>query len=158
MKIRLYNKKDLYQLKKLLEEFLKYTQKSYSNETRKFSRTIKNKEKLYVNSYVKKFTQLKRSRFFVVEDEGKLVAYILGSIQTNNFEKDKLRGHIESVFVSKDFRNKKLGKELYLKLIEWFKKQGCTQLILEVAEGNPAIKVYKKWGFKTTRREMKKKL
>ena len=44
---------------------------------------------------------MKRSRFFVIEDNG-LVGYILGRIEINNYEKDRKRGHLESIFVSKD--------------------------------------------------------
>ena len=158
MKIRLYQPKDAPQLVRLLHEFLKYTQTHYSEQTKWFTQAIKSKEKAYVQDYVRRFTRKKKSRLLLAEENGKVIAYILGSIQTNNFERDKIRGYVDSIFVSKDFRDRKLGKQLYLELTAWLKERGCKQLILEVAEGNPAIDIYEKWGFKRTRQEMRKRL
>ncbi len=158
MKIRLYQSKDALQLENLLLEFLKYKDKEYSKDIQKFMRNIKNKQRNYAKSYLKKFTQTKRSRFLVVEKDNKLIAYMLGSIQSNQFEQDKFRGYIDSFFVTKSHRKKGLGKLLYSRLISWFKKQNCKQVILDVAKGNPSIDIYEKWGFEQTKQEMRKKI
>jgi GNAT superfamily N-acetyltransferase len=158
MKIRLYQQKDAPQLRLLLKEFLQYTQKTYDAEARQFTRTRPEKERAYINNYVSRFTQLKNSRFLVAEEEGTIIGYILGVIKKNQYEHDQRRGCIESFFITKKQRGKHIGKQLYDELVAWFKKKGCSQLILEVAKGNPAGSLYKKWGFQCTREEMRRKL
>ena len=158
MKIRLYKAKDATDVEELLVEFIKYKDKEYSKNSTKYMKNIKGKEKAYAKSYIKKFNETKKSRFLVLEEEGKIVAYILGSLQINLYEKDKVRGYIDSFFVSKNYRGKGFGKKIYSKLVSWFKKKNCKQIILDVAKGNPSTKIYEKWGFETTKQEMRKKI
>tara|TARA_Y100000310_G_C20423757_1_gene687952 strand:+ start:146 stop:622 length:477 start_codon:yes stop_codon:yes gene_type:complete len=158
MKIRLYKAKDAADVEELLVEFIKYKDKEYSKNSTKYMKNIKGKEKAYAKSYIKKFNETKKSRFLVLEEEGKIVAYILGSLQINLYEKDKVRGYIDSFFVSKNYRGKGFGKKIYSKLVSWFKKKNCKQIILDVAKGNPSTKIYEKWGFETTKQEMRKKI
>ncbi len=74
--------------------------------------------------------------FFVVEENGKIVGYIIG---------DRERNLIVSIAVHPDYRRKGYGR----KLMEYLLKHMHGEVILQVRKSNKgAIEFYKKLGFK----------
>ena len=75
-----------------------------------------------------------------IEDE-KVLGYVGMYI---SFEE----GNITNVAVSPNYRRKKIGQKLILKILEKAKQKGVTAVILEVRETNvAAISLYEKMGF-----------
>jgi predicted PolB exonuclease-like 3'-5' exonuclease len=158
MKIRLYQQKDAPQLRLLLKEFLQYTQKTYDAEARQFTRTRPEKERAYINNYVSRFTQLKIRDSSLLRKKEQSSATFLVSLRKTSMNTINVEATSRVSSSQKNSVEKHIGKQLYDELVAWFKKKGCSQLILEVAKGNPACSLYKKWGFQCTREEMRRKL
>ncbi|ACX73567.1 ribosomal-protein-alanine acetyltransferase [Methanocaldococcus vulcanius M7] len=81
--------------------------------------------------------------FYVAEIDGKVVGYILGSMEWGN-------GHIISLAVKKEYRGLGIGKIL-LKTLEnyYFNTAKCNYIVLEVRVSNTvARKFYYKMGYK----------
>jgi ribosomal protein S18 acetylase RimI-like enzyme len=58
-------------------------------------------------------------------------------------------GEIVSIFVSKEFRNQGIGRELIMKSIAWMKSLNIPKIMVGVAEGNEAVfPFYEALGFK----------
>ena len=159
MIVREYNNKDSKGMENLLKEFLEYTRKAYSRKVLEFDDFIDSKKNSYAKDILKHFKKLKKSKIFVAEEGNQVIGYIVGNITKNNSIVMKKEGHIFSYFVSRKYRGKGVGKELYNKLVKWFKKQKCDHLSLDVYEGNEkSYAMYRKWGFKEVHTRMKKKL
>lgn len=83
-----------------------------------------------------------KSKYFVVKQENEIVGFagILLIIDEVN---------IMNIVVKKDRRNLGIGSLLLEKIIDFSKIHNATSITLEVNEKNiPAIKLYKKYGFK----------
>lgn len=86
---------------------------------------------------------------FVFEENNKLLAYISGEIKIDNKKIISSVGYIEDWFVSKKYRGKKIGTQLYNKMIEFFKEHGVKIITLGVFNQNKtSYKLYEKMGFK----------
>jgi len=95
--------------------------------------------------------------FVVAEQDGKIVGYIMGRIETGFSELKRFslirKGHVVSVAVVPEQRNKGLGTSLLEKGLEGFKEYQVSETFLEVRESNKvAIDLYQKFGFNTVRR------
>ena len=83
--------------------------------------------------------------FIVAENDEKIIGYVLSSIRTLNLAR---KGHIVSIALLEECRNKGTGTELLKIAIEGMKKRNCRESYLEVRSNNfHAIKVYEKFGF-----------
>lgn len=83
-----------------------------------------------------------KSKYFVAKQENEIVGFagILLIIDQVN---------IMNIVVKKDKRNFGIGSSLLEKIIRYSKIHNATSITLEVNEKNiPAIKLYKKYGFK----------
>ena len=159
MKIRVFLKKDSKELSRLLKEFLSYTRKYYSKRVLEFDNYTNSRKISYIKEILNNFKNQKHSRFLIAEEESKIVGYIIGVVDKNPNRVMKKSGHIKSFFVSEKSREKGVGKKLYLSLVDWFKKQKCDHLELDVFDGNEkTISMYKKWGFKDEYTEMWKEI
>lgn len=159
MKIRVFLKKDSKELSRLLKEFLSYTRKYYSKRVLEFDNYTNSRKISYIKEILNNFKNQKHSRFLIAEEESKIVGYIMGVVDKNPDKVMKKSGHIKSFFVSEKSREKGVGKKLYLSLVDWFKKQKCDHLELDVFDGNEkTISMYKKWGFKENLIKLKKRL
>ena len=59
------------------------------------------------------------------------------------------RIEISAFFVKEEFRNSHIGSKLLEYLIDYAEKQGMINITLEVrCDNDPAIHIYKKYGFK----------
>src|SRR3989338_2697917 len=94
-----------------------------------------------------------KNYFVVAEFNGKITGYIEGIF----YDKYK-RGYIADLFVLKKFRNLSIAtkmKNIFLKEVQ---KRKYKQADLDVNVKNPAVNLYKKWGFKIAKYRMVKKL
>lgn len=94
--------------------------------------------------------------FIVAEVEGKTVGYIMCRIEVglSNLRLPGLvkKGHVVSVAVLPEYRNKGVGKALVTKAMEGMKAYGAKQLYLEVRVTNEqAVTLYKKLGLEVSR-------
>ena len=86
-------------------------------------------------------------RFFVAEDDGYVVGYVLFWIKYEN------EGHIISLAVDKDYQRKQAGTKLLLKAINVLSLFKINKILLEVNENNEgAIEFYKKFNFEVDRK------
>ncbi|MEM3556486.1 MAG: ribosomal protein S18-alanine N-acetyltransferase [Conexivisphaerales archaeon] len=93
--------------------------------------------------------------FLVVKLNDKIVGYEMNRLERGlsnfgfNFVK---KGHVVSIAVMEDHRNKGLGTALLKESMNKMKEKGCSEIYLEVRVSNePALKLYKKLGFSIIR-------
>lgn len=83
----------------------------------------------------------KNAHFFVAQDKGKILGYIGSQCYSGEC-------YISNIAVFREFQNQNIGSILLKNLID-FMKNKCEFISLEVRKSNiPAIKLYKKFGFK----------
>lgn len=86
---------------------------------------------------------------FVFEKNNKLLGYISGEIKSDNRKIIPSVGHIDDWFVSKKYRGKKIGTQLYNQMIKFFKEHSIKIITLGVFNQNKnTYKLYEKMGFK----------
>jgi len=74
---------------------------------------------------------------FVAEASGDVVAYILGSIETNPSVMEMgTYGIVLDIYVLDDHRRRGVGTQLWLVALEWFRAKGQTNVRLNVAALN----------------------
>ena len=93
--------------------------------------------------------------FLVVKLNGKIVGYEMNRLEhgLSNFGFSFVKkGHVVSIAVLEDHRNKGLGTALLNESMRKMKENGCSEAYLEVRISNePAIRLYKKLGFAVIR-------
>jgi ribosomal-protein-alanine N-acetyltransferase len=93
--------------------------------------------------------------FFVAQDGDRVVGYIMCRIERGISGFGRLptkKGHIVSVAVLQDSRNRGMGRELISSAMEGMKGYGASEFFLEVRKTNEAaIGVYEKLGFSVKR-------
>ncbi len=151
MKIRKATEKDIERLSELQIGLAKYE--------KRFCEIIDDSEA--VDEYSKECRErIKREDcvFFVAEEDGKIVGYVLGEIEKPGHHYIyKNRGYVVDAFVSKEHRGKGVGEKLTKKLLEWFKSKGIKWIKVSAYTINtPAIGFWKKMGFKDYVLEMTK--
>ena len=67
-------------------------------------------------------------------------------------------GLFHALLVTKKYRRKGIAKKLRLEMEKWFRKKKVDFIYLEAFAMNPAVNVYKKWGYKTSTYKMFKKV
>ncbi len=102
------------------------------------------------------------SFFLLAENDGEIIGYIFSEI-ADIYDKEaysiKRAGHINSIFVMKEWRGSGIGKKLIEKTIEWLKSENITMCTLGVlAENESAISLYKEFGFETSNLKMFKEI
>jgi ribosomal-protein-alanine N-acetyltransferase len=95
--------------------------------------------------------------FIVAEHDGKIIGYIMCKIEFgfSNFRKLGFvkKGHVVSVAVLEEHRNKGLGKALMLEGINGSMHKKSDEIYLEVRVSNTgAVKMYERLGFETKSR------
>lgn len=85
---------------------------------------------------------------FAAEENGQLIGYICGQVKDRKVRVIDKEGYINDWFVSKDWRHKGVGMQLYTNLLGEFKKQGCNRLgLLTNVHNKETIDFYHKLGF-----------
>ncbi len=95
--------------------------------------------------------------FIIAEENGDIVGYIMCRIESGmpDFRRLKIPkiGHIISIAVLPGYRNRGIGRALISKALEAMKLYNAEECYLEVRVSNtPAINLYRKLGFKVSRR------
>lgn len=149
MIIRKLAKEDKAGLKQLLykfyvEDIKRFSKKVQKREEYKDDReTIEKTADEYLNEDKKKFIT------YVAKEDNKLIGYIRGEIKEKAHKKNYYKeGYVQDWFVDPVYQGRKIGKELFNKLVEDFKKLGCTHIALDaLAENKKALDIYHQMGF-----------
>ncbi|MBD3304218.1 GNAT family N-acetyltransferase [Candidatus Woesearchaeota archaeon] len=162
MKIRKAQKKDLDEIYKLCLELFK-SEDASSSKVGKFLRKLRLRRVDFKSSTKKELLRelrQKDSLYLVAEKDGELVGYIRGEIFNvkDPFFKPQKIGYLHAMVTKKEYRSKGVSNKLYAEMLKWFKKKKCAAVSLEVFATNPAVKVYKKWGYKIATYKMWKKI
>jgi ribosomal protein S18 acetylase RimI-like enzyme len=157
MNIRKIKQSDRGELFKLFLEFEDYYQKQkvFSGFTKKIEKYINKKKALM--EFTNKYIQDKKIIAYVAEQNNKLIGFIGGEVKEYPTKILNKEGVIEELFVSNKFRNQKIGKKLFEKLVKEFKEKGCKYLGIEVFSKNKkTIDIYHNLGFQDYSINMKK--
>lgn len=97
--------------------------------------------------YVQDFGQKPDDRCLVAECDGKVIGAVWARVMEDY-------GHIDDVTPSlaislyKEYRNKGIGSELLVRMLELLREKGYEQVSLSVQKANYALGMYRKAGFK----------
>ncbi len=79
---------------------------------------------------------------FASKIDSEFIGYCIASIQGG-------RGELDSLFVKEHYRGGNIGKDLVTSAMSWFEKQSCSEIDIQVAQGNEAVlPFYEQFGFK----------
>lgn len=147
MTIRRVLEKDREELQKLVAEFYVDNKKTYSKTLQDFEEYTDNKK--VVEETVSKYLSDKKYLLFVAEKDGVLLGYICGLIiYKPPHKKLNKEGYVQDWFINVPYREKKIGMQLFNKLLDEFKNEGCTHIGLDTfAENKNSIMIYEKLGF-----------
>lgn len=159
IKIRRVTLKDKLELEKLINEFyiIHNRQKLLPPDILPFM-TYKDINKL-VKDTVQDYLTNKKHYVFVAEDNGMLIGYICGQVKKYPDKLFDKGGYIEDWFVSKQYRNRQIGKLLFEQIYDLFKQLKCDHLRLYTfAINKQVLDIYYKMGFKNTFIELSKEI
>lgn len=147
MIIREALEKDRGKLQKLIAEFYVNNKKTYSKTLQDLEEYTDNRK--VVEETVSKYLSDKKYLLFVAEEDTILLGYICGLIiYKPPHKKLNKEGYIQDWFVSIPYRGREIGIQLFSKLFDEFKNEGCTHVALDTfAENKDAIDIYEKLGF-----------
>ena len=83
----------------------------------------------------------------VVVDKWRIIAFLFGYIIVDPIRKGVI-AQIDSLYVEPEYRGKGIGSQLIKYFIEDSRKRNATEVNLCVVSDNPAVKIYKKLGFR----------
>jgi len=94
--------------------------------------------------------------FIVAEENGEIVGYVMCRIESGPPDWGLFgiakKGHVISIAVLPEHQHKGIGKALMQKALQSMRNHKARECYLEVRVSNtPAVKLYKKLGFKITR-------
>ncbi len=146
----------------LWTEFMKYHDDviiTNNPSVKPFLEKKKNAQVLFLK-HIKRCIRSKNSVIFVAEEKNSLIGYSLNQIKKNIpiFKIEKL-GYFSDLFVKKEYRGKGISSKFKKKAIAWFKKKRLTTISIAVyPENEHAHSIYKRWGFRDTHIEMRRKI
>jgi len=144
MVIRKVKKEDFDQYEVLRKEGLKDYQELAEEKLKISSKQIKEEFKGIFSN--------KKRIMFIVEEEKKIKAYIIGTLIKNAYQ---CITYIDDIFVKKDARKQGFGKLLMNEFTKWSKSKKATRIRLGVRVNNKkAIGLYEKLGYKVKHYEM----
>lgn len=97
---------------------------------------------------------------FVADEEGVLVGYVTGHVDTNIDPTDTLlRCELDNIYVNDASRGAGIGRQLVSALETWCKSNGAESMIVVAYSGNlDAIEFYKSYGFTPFALKLERKL
>ena len=147
IKIQRATKKDLPEIIELSMDLL-----PYHVQFSRYYVPIKDKAKWNKISakYFRKLMKSRNARFWVAEDEGKIVGYGIGQIKKPPpVLKLKYYGQVEEVYIAKKYRGKGIAGKFIKEILDWFKKRNIKRVLVNFdARNKMAKRVYNKAGFK----------
>lgn len=145
MEIRRATLHDKKELVRLIKEF-ESSDKNLSEKQRSI-RAYKDLEKI-AQEKAEKYVSQPEYTVFVAEENRVLKGFICGGIKDKKYRVYNKEGYVEDWFVEKDYQGQGIGKKLFDKLVEEFKKTGCTHIGLDThLENKKAIEIYENMGF-----------
>lgn len=158
MKIRIARKSDVINLVLIFKQYNTFLDKLTSKKRILFNKPKYNQDEVIEKSIEKRISS-KKQKILVAEENGKIIGSISGWINTHEVLGKKYKiGTLGYLIVDKEFQKKGISSKLKDELFNWFKKEDCKFITLEVNSNNPAKKIYEKWNFKTYYEKMLIKL
>ena len=158
MKIIEYEEIYQEEVKELLEELQEYM---ISVDKEGYSTITKDYKEKYFEKIIKEVNAYQGKIFLAIDK--KVVGLIIGlinneDISTYDFKAPKL-GRVTELIVTKEYRNKKVGKQLLKKIEEYFKEVGCKGVLLNIFSNNKVAKIfYEKEGYSERTSELIKQI
>lgn len=136
-------------LKLLKEETLYSTYLTYNEESKKS-----------VKKWLTKLFRNKNYKFFVAEEDSRIVGMCFGCIEKREpVYFNKRIGYIWHIFVENDLRGKGIGKRLYEAMVNWFKSKGIKAVEVEIIPQNPlSRRFFERLGFREIMRRVIKEI
>lgn len=145
IKLRRMKTADWLGVKKLSEEFREYNLKL----VKKFDDSHTFFEIPFAKRDFLKILRRKDKYYVLVLDGDKIIGFAYAQVSVCNFNKSKSIGYLSDIFITNKYRGKGIADIVWNELLKWFKLKKVSFLQLNVFINNePAIKVYKKWGFR----------
>lgn len=96
-------------------------------------------------TFEERFQKLQDEKYVLI-----LVAKVNNEIVAYCFSiANESSGEIASIYIKKQYRNMKIGRNLILTSIDWMKRKGIAKVIVGVADGNENVfPFYEEIGFK----------
>ncbi|MEM4166664.1 MAG: GNAT family N-acetyltransferase [Candidatus Bilamarchaeaceae archaeon] len=155
MKIRKATKKDLKTLIELSDQLLLDHAKRFSTGP-KLAKDFHTPKVKYYRSLMTK----RNAVFFVAEEKGTVVGFILGKEGKDPpiFAETRI-GKIEELYILPKFRDKGIGRRLFAELKKWFKKRKYKTIeITFYSENKKAKRLYYKLGFRPHKKTWRMKI
>ena len=158
MKIIEYEENYQEEVKELLEELQEYM---ISVDKEGYSTITKDYKEKYFEKIIKEVNAYQGKIFLAMDKQ--VVGLIIGlinneDISTYDFKAPKL-GRVTELIVTKEYRNKKVGKQLLKKIEEYFKEVGCKGILLNIFMDNKVAKIfYEKEGYSKRTSELIKQI
>ena len=158
MKIIEYEEIYQEEVKKLLEELQEYM---ISVDKEGYSTITKDYKEKYFEKIIKEVNAYQGKIFLAMDKQ--VVGLIIGlinneDISTYDYKAPKL-GRLTELIVTKEYRNKKIGKQLLKKIEEYFKEVGCKGILLNIFTDNKVAKIfYEKEGYSKRTSELIKQI
>ncbi len=144
MEIRKAKLEDLDNLKKLTYDFL-------NNEKENFEDSYDPSYALTEASsnFIKGRIEAEKGLVLVAEDEGKLIGFLIGFIgKIPDARKTMKPAVLDEIFIEKEYRRQKIGREMLAEFQKWAKRQGANKLRVSAStKNNAALQAYKNFGF-----------
>jgi len=162
MKIRKAKYKDVDGIYAVLLDMLKAEDLASQKSAKHFLQVRKRKddfERCAKRELLKEIREA-NSIYIVAEENKEILAYARGAVSKNKdpFFKPIVIGHFQALCVRNKHRGKKIASALNKKMDDWFKEKHCKLVYLEAFSKNPAVPIYKNWGYETIIYKMGKKL
>lgn len=158
MKIIEYEEIYQEEVKELLEELQEYM---ISVDKEGYSTITKDYKEKYFEKIIKEVNAYQGKIFLAMDKQ--VVGLIIGlinneDISTYDYKAPKL-GRVTELIVTKEDRNKKIGKQLLKKIEEYFKEVGCKGILLNIFTDNKVAKIfYEKEGYSKRTSELIKQI
>jgi len=145
MQIRLAVIQDKKELTRLIKEFENFTK--FLSEKQRQIRAYKDLEKM-AQETAEKYLSQPEYIVVVADENGVLKGFICDEIKMRKYRIYNKEGYVEKWFIERDYQDQGIGKELFNKLEEEFKKAECTHIGLDThLENKKAIRIYEHMGF-----------
>ncbi|MBW3017722.1 GNAT family N-acetyltransferase [Candidatus Woesearchaeota archaeon] len=162
MKIRKATAKDLNGVYELFLEMVTSEDRALRKCSTSFLE-LRKKERDFEKKARKELLREIRARyslFLVAEENNKLIGYAYGEVpkKSDAFFAPRNTAFFYALLVTKKHRRKGIANKLKLEMEKWFRKKKVDYIYLEAFAMNPAVNLYKKWGYKIAMHKMFKKV
>ena len=143
--IRKANFKDLPKISKLvLGQFVK----EINSHIKELEATKETSSTKFIDNFIWRAEERMPTIIYVAEKGDELIGVAGGSVTEHHWGKS-LWGTEDFWFVKKEYRKGKTGLKLFNMLMDWFKKNGATRIMMTHYSWNPKVgNFYEKKGFK----------